>query len=84
MKTPNRSLLALTLSLLTLLTACAQNAPQAPEKAIFIPQQTGPAASPPLCFDGEWLPLGRCPRPCQMNALHPTDMIRAQLLPKDG
>ncbi|WP_278912467.1 hypothetical protein [Deinococcus wulumuqiensis] len=47
MKTPNRSLLALTLSLLTLLTACAQNAPQAPEKAIFIPQQTGPAASPP-------------------------------------
>ena len=47
MKMPNRSLLALAFSLLALLTACAQNAPEAPEKAIFIPQETGAPPSPP-------------------------------------
>lgn len=46
MKTYNRSLLALTVALLALLTACAQNAPQPPEKAIFIPQETEAVSSP--------------------------------------
>ena len=49
MNTSRRLLPALTLSLLTLLTACAQaNPPQAPDKAIFIPQETVPVAPVPV------------------------------------